>query len=194
MNEPRRPARAAGEDGTREHAVADAGFEDKLLELVRNWMRKAREAASDRTEAAIDRASFESFPASDPVAPAAASTDREPALEEVDCTMECDRLVFRCAPREPDAHRAPPAWTLEGRAPDGGRMLLRVWIDDTPREQAVPQTLTLEPVHASIRARQHERRSSAERRVAHRSMPAGFDRRRAERRIAGGGAGAPAAA
>ncbi len=163
-------------------AAADPRLEHRVLALLRDWLRRAREASAARTEAALDRGSFESFPASDPVAPAVPSADREPALEEIDCTMRPDRIEFRCAPREPDPSRPPPSSTIEGDAPDGRRLRLRVWVDDMPKDATPAQTLALEPVHASLRPRQHERRSGAERRVHARAMPQGFDRRVAERR------------
>ncbi len=171
---------------------ADGRLEHQVLELVRNWLRRAHEASAAHTEAAIDRGSFESFPASDPVAPAVPSTDREPGLEEIDCTMHVDRLEFRCASREPDASRPPPASTIEGDAPDGRHLRLRVWVDDSSPREGVPQSLELEPVHASLRARRQERRRGAERRVQARAMPQGFDRRVAQRRAPGDGAGATA--
>jgi hypothetical protein len=180
-----RPEASPGQAPPRAPA-GDARLERQVLGLVRNWLRRAREASAARTEAAIDRGSFESFPASDPVAPAVSSTDREPALEEIDCTMHVDRLEFRCAPREPDASRPPPASTIEGDAPGGGRLRLRIWVDDEAPAESVPQALELEPVHASIRARRHERRGGGERRTSGRAMPAGFDRRVAERRARDG--------
>jgi hypothetical protein len=160
----------------------DALLERQVLDLVRDWMRRTLESEAANTEAAIDRGSFESFPASDPVAPATATSDRAPACVEFDCTMRRRELVFRCATREPDAHRPPPAWTIEGDHGDGCRMTLRVWVEDEPAEGPVPSTLDLEPVHASMRPRQRERRTGTERRTGDRTMPAGFDRRRAGRR------------
>jgi hypothetical protein len=186
MTDTPRPEASSGQAPPRASAATDARLEHQVLALVRNWLRRAREASAARTEAAIDRGSFESFPASDPVASAGSSTDREPSLEEIDCTMRTDRLEFRCAPREPDASRPPPASTIEGDAPGGGRMRLRIWVDDASPESGVPQSLELEPVHASIRPRQHERRVGAERRTSVRKMPAGFDRRVGERRARNG--------
>ena len=171
------PAYAAGQDRRR-----DASLEHQVLDLVRNWMRRHHEHAATRTEAAIDRGSFESFPASDPVASAIATGDHTPTLGEIDCTMQRNELVFRCAAREGDPDRPPPAWTIEGDTGDGRRLKLRVWVEDTSEEGPVPATLELEAVHASIRPRQHERRGGAERRTASRAMPAGFDRRHIERR------------
>jgi hypothetical protein len=185
MSDAPNPAPESGQDPLRDahdDTLRDAQLEQQVLNLVRSWLRRSRESDAARTEAAIDRASFESFPASDPVAPAVASAERAPTLEEVDCTMTPRELVFRCAPREPDAGRPPPAWTIEGATGDGGRLRLRVWVDDAPPEAAVPATLELEPEHASIRARREERRSGEERRTLERSMPAGFDRRTAQRR------------
>jgi hypothetical protein len=171
------PAYAAGQDRRR-----DASLEHQVLDLVRNWMRRSLEHTAARTEAAIDRGSFESFPASDPVASATATSDHTPALGEIDCTMQRNELVFRCAAREGDPDRPPPAWTIEGDAGDGTHLKLRVWVEDTSEEGPVPATLELEAVHASIRPRQHERRAGAERRTASRAMPAGFERRHIERR------------
>jgi len=171
------PDDAAGQDRRR-----DASLEHQVLELVRNWMRRHREHAAARTEAAINRGSFESFPASDPVASATATGDHTPALGEIDCTMRRNELVFRCAALETDPDRPPPAWTIEGDTGDGSRLKLRVWVEDLPEEGPVPAMLQLEAVHASIRPRQHERRDGAERRTASRAMPAGFDRRHSARR------------
>jgi hypothetical protein len=173
-------------------ATSDARLEMQVLALVSDWLHRSREASAAHTEAAIDRGSFESFPASDPVAPAGSSTDREPGLEEIDCTMRLGLLEFRCAAHEPDASRPPPASTIEGEAPDGRRMRLRVWVDDMQAGHGVPQSLELEPVHASLRARLQERRAGADRRSLTRAMPQGFDRRVAPRRAPGDGAGPPA--
>jgi hypothetical protein len=175
------PASAAGQDPRR-----DASLEHQMLDLIRNWMRRNREHAAARTEAAIDRGSFESFPASDPVAPTTDTGDHAPAIGEVDCTMRRNELVFTCAVREADPDRPPPAWTIDGDAGDGTHLRLRVWVEDTPEDGPVPATLRLEPVHASMRPRQQERRAGAERRTQHRTMPAGFDRRRSERRATEG--------
>ena len=177
---PSDPGRGAGTP------IGDATLERQVLELVRGWMRRSREASAAHTEAAIDRGSFESFPASDPVAPVTSSTDRAPSLERIDCTMTPDELIFRAASVEPDATRGAPAWLIEGAARDGGHLCVRVWVDDSPGRQAVPETLGLERDHASIRPRQHERRSGTDRRTTSRAMPAGFDRRVAERRAADG--------
>ncbi|RPH44728.1 MAG: hypothetical protein EHM87_09325 [Burkholderiales bacterium] len=170
-------ASSAGHD-----PLSEPRLEQQVLDLVRNWMRRTRENAAAHTEAAIDRGSFESFPASDPVASATSSSDHAPALGEIDCTLRRNELVFRCAPREPDPERAPPAWTIEGDAGDGSRLRMRVWVEDEAPEGPVPSTLDLEPVHASIRPRQVERRGGVERRVRARAMPGGFDRRHAQRR------------
>jgi hypothetical protein len=189
MTDTPRPEPNSGQDPTRTSAHGSTGLEHQVLGLVRNWLRRSHEASGARTEAAIDRGSYESFPASDPVAPAGSSTDREPALEEIDCTMRTDSLEFRCASREPDATRPPPASIIEGDAPGGIRMRLRVWVDGEPPEAGIAQSLDLDPAHASIRPRQAERRAGGERRTRPRAMPAGFDRRVAERR-AQDGAGA----
>lgn len=103
--------------------------------------------------------------------------------------MRTDSLEFRRASREPDASRPPPASIIEGEAPGGNRMRLRVWVDGEPPEAGIAQSLELDPAHASIRPRQTERRTGGERRTNARPMPAGFDRRFAERR-ARDGAGA----
>lgn len=162
----------------------DTALPRQLFALVRHWLRVSREANAARIDASIDRASFESFPASDPVAPAVATGEHEPSLAAVDCTLTPGELVFRLGPRgdSPDALRPPPAFTIEGDTDGDGRLRLCVWVDDVAARDTVPAALELEPVHASIRARQHERRSGVERRSEPRTMPAGFDRRVAERR------------
>lgn len=189
MTDTPRPEPSSGQDPARTSAHGGAGLEHQVLGLVRNWLRRSHEAGAARTEAAIDRGSYESFPASDPVAPSGSSTDREPALEEIDCTMRADSLEFRCASRKPDATRPPPASIIEGEAPGGIRMRLRVWVDGEPPEAGIAQPLELDPMHSSICPRQVERRAGGERRTSPRPMPAGFDRRFAERR-ARDGAGA----
>lgn len=176
-----------------EEDAADAQVRDapplqrQLLALVRHWLRVSREANAARIDASIDRASFESFPASDPVAPAVATGELEPAVEAIDCTLSPGELRFRLAPHgdAPDALQPPPAFTIEGDADGEGHLRLRVWVEDVAPRDTVPGPLELEPVHASIRARQHERRSGRERRRGARPIPAGFDRRVGERRGAG---------
>lgn len=185
------PRSAPGRDparDTRDTTLREAHLEQKVLNLFGSWLRRTHEASAAHTEAAIDRASFESFPASDPVAPAAASADRSPALEEIDCTMSAGELVFRVAPAsERQAHdeRPPPAWSSEGELSDGRRILLRVWVAETAVQETVPDTLELEPEHASLRARGQDRRNGRERRVHARRVPEGFERRNAHRRSAG---------
>jgi hypothetical protein len=192
MSDAPHPAAEAGQDPTRDTGddpLPDTQFEHQVVNLLRSWVRMTRQAASAHTEAALDRASFESFPASDPAAPAAMPNDRGPTLQEIDCTMSVGHLVFECAPRaDPPIRddRPPAAWTIEGDAPDGGRLRVRVWVDDATPESTVPATLELEPVHASMRPNHSERRQRSERRVGSRKMPDGFDRRRMRRRDAGG--------
>jgi len=159
MSDAPKPKPESGQDPTRESrdtTLREAHLERQVLNLFGNWLRRTHEASAARTEAAIDRASFESFPASDPVAPAAASNDRSPALEEIECTMSPGELVFRSASsgeRHAPDDRPPPAWSSEGELTDGRRVLLRVWVKDTDAQDAVPDTLELEPEHASLRAR-----------------------------------------
>lgn len=191
MSDAIRPGSEAGQDPTREtegDPERDPQFERQLLNLVRSWLRRTREASAARTEAALDRASFESFPASDPVAPAAPQSEREPALEEIDCTMSLATLVFRCAGHDgPRIDRPAPAWTIEGDAPGGGRLRLRIWAEDD-EAAGVPSALELEAVHATMRTRKTERRSVGERRTMLRKLPDGFERRRHQRRGATSGA------
>jgi len=159
-------------------------LERLVLDLVCNWLRTSREADAAHTDAAIDRGSFESFPASDPVASAVATSEREPTLQVLDCRLSPGVLSFHCAPHgdEPDALRTTPAYLLEGTTPDGFHLRLRVWVDDAPARDSVPHNLTLEPVHASLRARQHERRNGDERRVQATATPGRRERRLAQRR------------
>lgn len=191
MSDAIRPGSEAGQDPTREtegDPKRDPQFERQLMNLVRSWLRRTREASAARTEAALDRASFESFPASDPIAPAAAQREREPALEEIDCTMSLATLVFRCAGHDgPRVDRPAPAWTIEGDAPGGGRLHLRIWAEDD-EGAGVPSALELEPVHASMRAQNTQRRRVGERRTISRQLPDGFERRRHQRRGAASGA------
>jgi len=190
----------SGQDPTRETrdtTLREAHLERQVLNLFGNWLRRTHEASGAHTEAAIDRASFESFPASDPVAPAAASNDRSPALEEIECTMSPGELVFRCAPsgeRQGPDDRPPPAWSSEGDLSDGRRILLRVWVTDAGARDTVPDTLELEPEHASLRARGNDRRSGHERRVRSGKAPGGVERRHALRRVSEGAAPAASAA
>lgn len=192
MSDAPNPDAEAGRDPTREtqdDPQRDLRLEHQLLNLVRSWLRRTREASAVHTEAALDRASFESFPASDPVAPAASQTEREPSLEEIDCTMSIATLVFRCAGRDgPRVDRPEPAWTIEGDAPGAGRLRVRIWVEDADAAADVPSALELEPVHASMRPQMHERRVAGERRTVSRKLPDGFERRRHQRRGAASGA------
>jgi hypothetical protein len=180
------PNAEAGRNPTREthdDPQRNAGLEHRLLNLVRSWLRRSREASAAHTEAALDRASYESFPASDPMAPAASQSEREPTLEEIDCTMSVATLVFRCAGREgPRTEAAAPDWTIEGDAPGGGRIRMRIWVEDADAAADVPSALELEPVHASMQAHRHERRVAGERRTVSRKLLDGFERRRLPRR------------
>jgi hypothetical protein len=187
------PEAEAGKDPTRtmrDDPKRDLQLEQQVLNLIRSWLRRTREASAARTEAALDRASFESFPASDPVAPAASQSERAPALEEIDCTMSVGTLVFRSAGVDgPRTDRLEPEWTIEGDASGGGRIRMRIWVEDAGAAADVPSALELEPVHASLRARNLERRVVGERRTVSRKLSDGFDRRRQQRR--GATAGTP---
>ena len=103
MSDTRSAAREAAADPPR-----DARLEEQLLSLVWGWMRRAREASAARTEAAIDRGSFESFPASDPVAPAVSTAEHEPGLEEIDCTVDAPQSLAGLAQLERTRRDAGP--------------------------------------------------------------------------------------
>ena len=91
------PNAEAGRNPTREthhDPQRNAGLEHRRLNLVRSWLRRSREASAAHTEAALDRASYESFPASDPMAPAASQSVE---LEPVHASMQAHRHERRVA-------------------------------------------------------------------------------------------------
>ncbi|HYF60245.1 MAG TPA: hypothetical protein VEA81_14945 [Burkholderiaceae bacterium] len=192
MSDPRNPNAQAGTSATADDVLQDPTLSRQVLDLVRGWVRRSGEASAAQTEAAIDRGSFESFPASDPVASAVATAERGPMVRTIDCTMTTDSLVFRiCRGDDTASAGPPPAYVLDGEVPDGGRLSIRVWVDDAAPEATVPESLVPPAEHASLRPQQTERRSGDERRAQPRTMPAGFDRRLAQRRAASSGNGVP---
>ena len=54
-------------------AASSDDTEHKLVGVIWHWLRAYRVAEAARREALLDRASYDSFPASDPVAPAASA-------------------------------------------------------------------------------------------------------------------------
>lgn len=153
-------------------------LEKQLLKLVSNWIRSVREAEDTRVEADIDHAVFETFPASDPISPAAASDERASRVEEIDCVIDGATLTLSAAAHGDAVHGGRPhAYMIEGDLPEGGLLRLRVWVEATPQEEAVPSALQVPAEHASIRAMGEDRRRGQQRRQANREMPGGFDRR-----------------
>jgi hypothetical protein len=156
-----------------------------LLGIVLEWIDRVQVADREHVEAELDRASFESFPASDPVAPSLASQRR--STVRIDCEVSEDRLTFCRALRTDDPTgpevRGEPTDTLEGETPSGVRVRISVRTRAVDPQDAVPESLELPPEHASIDARQQERRIGSERRV--RSQRPGNERRSGtERRCA----------
>jgi hypothetical protein len=162
----------------------DSGALNKpLLGLLFDWIDQVQAAAREHLEAELDRASFESFPASDPAAPSMASQHR--SAVRIDCVVAEDRVTFTRALRTDDtgpAVRGEATESIEGETPSG----VRVSIDVRRRveeDAAAPQSLELEPEHASILPRQEERRSGNDRRTAsappQRERRGGSDRRAA---------------
>jgi hypothetical protein len=159
-----------------------ASVDKRLLGIVHDWVDRAIEAERDHLEAELDRASFESFPASDPVAPAVTSQRRAPF--RIHCEVSGSRLSFSRAPRNEDptgpAVRRDPSDTIEGTTASGARVRIEVHLQP---DEASPESLELPPEHASAVARDEERRIGAERRIAERKhgneRRSGADRRAA---------------
>ena len=174
---------APAEDKDREIAME---LDKQLLKLVSNWIRSVREAEDSRMEADIDHAVFETFPASDPISPAAASDERVARVEAIDCVIDGSTLTLSPAAQGDAVHGGRPhAYVIEGDLPEGGRLNLRVWVEATPQEEAVPAALNVPAEHASIHAMGEDRRDGAQRRQASRDLPGGFDRRSGQdRRVA----------
>ena len=142
-------------DPTLESVAAKAGdMEQKLAAVIGHWLRANRVAEAARREAVLDRASYDSFPASDPIAPAALC-DPETDAQQLECVIDGDELTLRCAPRgatAPDQVARVPTLTLQGERSDGGRLEVRVHVRSMPSaEQAVGHSeaaLPDDPVHA----------------------------------------------
>ena len=121
-----------------------------IARIVLDWLARMQLAEREYVEAELDRASFESFPASDPVAPA---TDMQRRTRlHIDCMLSEDRLSFARA-RRSDDNDSPAASgerveTLEIEMPEG----LRVVIDVRQADAATNpgrEPLELPPEHAS---------------------------------------------
>lgn len=137
------------------NSAASAELEHKLAGIVLRWVRAFREAETARLQAAVDRASYDSFPASDPVAPAA-SVESDNAPQEIECVINGDCLTLRCLPRGATASNRASAGdgdlSFDGQLPDGGMLHVRVVVQSLPSaEEAVERseaTLPARPVHA----------------------------------------------
>ena len=129
--------------------------ERKLAGVIWHWLRAYRVAEAARREALLDRASYDSFPASDPVAPAA-SGDPETDDQAIECLIDNDQLTLRCLPRgvtpTPAVEGAEPDLEFEGERPDGGQLHVRIRIRSVPSAQDAVErseaTLPDNPVHA----------------------------------------------
>lgn len=136
-------------------STANAELEHKLAGVVLRWVRAYREAETARLQAMVDRASYDSFPASDPVAPAA-SAESNDAPQEIECVINGACLTLRCLPRGATASKQTPVGdgdlSFDGQLPDGGMLHVRVLVQSLPSaEEAVEKseaTLPTEPVHA----------------------------------------------
>ena len=136
-------------------STAGAELEHKLAGVVLRWVRAFREAETARLQAMVDRASYDSFPASDPVAPAA-SAESDDAPQQIECVINGDCLTLRCLPRGAMASSQSATHdadlSFDGELPDGGTLHVRVRVQALPSAQdAVGKseaTLPDEPVHA----------------------------------------------
>ena len=133
---------------------ASTELEHKLAGVILRWVHEYREAETARLQAIVDRASYDSFPASDPVAPAT-SVESDDAPQELECVIDGDRITLRCLPR---GARTPQTVTgnadldFNGELPGGGLLHVRVQVLSLPSAQAAIEkseaTLPDEPVHA----------------------------------------------
>jgi hypothetical protein len=129
----------------------------QLAALVMGWIEDVQAANQEHLEAELDRASFESFPASDPVA--AASTNQRASTLRLECLVADDRLTFCRTARSDDSaspERGEPYDRLELETPDGMVIIVEVRRDDDADEERL-DPLELPPEHASIVSRQDER-------------------------------------
>ena len=137
------------------NVAAEAGdMQHKLAGVIWYWLQANRTAEAARRESMLDRASYDSFPASDPIAPAALC-DPENEAQEVECVIDADRLTLRCVPQgatKADHAAREPELEFESERPDGGRLHVRVHVCAVPSAQnAVDQsdaTMPDRPVHA----------------------------------------------
>ena len=136
-------------------AASGDDTEHKLVGVIWHWLRAYRVAEAARREALLDRASYDSFPASDPVAPAA-SADPETDDQSIECVIDNDQLTLRCLPRgstpAPQANGGEPDLEFEGSRPDGGQLHVRIHLRSVPSAQGAVErseaTLPDDPVHA----------------------------------------------
>jgi hypothetical protein len=136
----------------------------QVASLVMAWIAEVQASEGEYREAELDRASFESFPASDPVAPATASQGTS-ALR-LECVVSDDRLTFCRTPRSDDAASpggGAPQDRLEFETADGLRVVVVVRRSDD--EDPGREPLELPHEHASIEGREDERRSGDDRRT-----------------------------
>lgn len=142
-------------DAGRTRQVGTSELERKLAGVLGRWLQATRSAEKARREALLDRASYDSFPASDPVAPAS-MTEPERETQVIDCVIDGDSMTLRCAPHGASAaldaagHRA----DLEFDAVDaaGEAVHVRIHVHTVPSaEGAIARseaTLPDQPVHA----------------------------------------------
>ena len=134
---------------------ASVELEHKLAAVVLRWVRAYREAEAARLQAMVDRASYDSFPASDPVAPAA-SVESDEAPQQIECVINGDCLTLRCLPRGATATSHPSTrdadLSFDGEMPDGAMLHVLVHVQSLPSAEGAVEkseaTLPSEPVHA----------------------------------------------
>lgn len=135
-------------------STAGTELEHKLAGVVLRWVRAYREAEAARRQASIDRASYDSFPASDPVAPAT-SMEADDAPQEVECVIKGDCMTLHCLPhgaRTSQGSAPGSDLSFEGELPDGGLLRVQVRVEALPSAQTAVEdsegNLPSEPVHA----------------------------------------------
>lgn len=131
-------------------------FDGRLLAVLYEWIDRVQEADREHLEAELDRGSFESFPASDPVASAVATQRR--TTVRIECEIDDDRLTFSRGlrtedPGGPDVHGALSAM-LEGETPSGVRVRIAIHSRDGDQTATTPENLAIPPEHASIAPQQ----------------------------------------
>jgi len=106
-------------------------FSDTVAQVVSDWLRAVYRRESREIDRDLDQAVWESFPASDPIAPFHAKEGDE-RVHELRVVVHCDRLELIRVERagEPLAAEGGVTRRIEGATPEGETVRIEIAVDE----------------------------------------------------------------